>query len=324
MDDLISVIVPAYNVAPWLSQCLNSILAQTYKNLEIIVIDDGATDDTPRILDEYAKKDSRIIAIHQKNSGLVAVRNKGIELASGKYITFVDGDDEIEIDMYKRLLENALNHDADISHCGVCFCFPNGREEKHYGTGRLKIQNNFEGMKDLLEGTFVEPGLWNKLYRSALLRDSCLDKTILNNEDLLRNFVLFKRAKKSVYEDFCGYKYYQREGSMSNDKTKLLRMAQHVTRARQLIVEASTEAIYPYAMRSWLAAIIISINALTFSKDPEARQFCQKCREILRKEKKRGHLHFLGKSQQLVAKLVLISPIIHRFVYRIYKNGKNK
>ena len=138
MENLISVIVPAYNVAQWISKCLESIMNQTYKKLEIIVIDDGSTDETPQILDRYANIDSRIKVVHQKNSGLVKVRNKGIELASGEYVAFVDGDDTIIPEMYERLLKNALKYDADISHCGVCFCFSDGHEEQHYGTGYLK------------------------------------------------------------------------------------------------------------------------------------------------------------------------------------------
>ena len=318
MSNLISVIVPAYNVAPWLRQCLNSIISQSYNNLEIIVIDDGSTDSTPQIIDEYAKKDSRIVAIHQENLGLVAVRNKGIKLATGDYIAFVDADDTIDLDMYRRLLENALKYNADISHCGVCFCFPDGHKEMHYGTGKLKIQNNFEGLKDLLEGVFIEPGLWNKLYKASLLVDSCLDDTILNNEDLLRNFILFERANVSVYEDFCGYRYFQREGSMSKDKTKQIRSLQHITRARKTIVEHSSNDIYPYAMRKWLGSIVNSINILTFDKSSEAKQYCKECREVLRKE--REHLHFLNKRQHLAAVLILFLPTLHRLVYQIYKD----
>lgn len=322
MNNLISVIVPAYNIAPWLSRCLDSILAQTYKNLEIIVIDDGSTDETSQIIDECAKKDSRVVAVHQNNAGLIAVRNRGIELASGDWIGFVDGDDAIEPDMYARLLENALEYNADISHCGVRFCFPDGHDELHYGTGKIKLQSNYDGLKDLLEGTLIEPGVWNKLYRASLMPNSCLDETVLNNEDLLRNFVLFKRAKQSVFEDFCGYRYYQREGSMSKDKGKELRMERHIIRARRLIVEHSTEDIYSYAMQTWLSAIVTAINTLTYNNEPEAKQYCQECREVLRKE--RSHLHYLIKRQQLAAKLILLSPALHRMVYRIYSNHERK
>lgn len=320
MDKLISVIVAAYNIAPWISRSIESILSQTYNNLEIILIDDGSTDETAEIIDQYAKIDSRIIAIHQENAGLVAVRDKGIELATGEYVTFVDGDDAIGPDMYERLLRNAEKYDADISHCGVCFCFPDGHDEAHYGTGKVVVQSNFEGVRDLLNGEFIEPALWNKIYKKELLVDSCLDPTVLNNEDLLRNYVLFSRARKSVYEDFCGYQYFQREGSMSKDKSKVVKSARHISRARRLIVENASEEIYPYAMRTWLSSVVNSINEMTYSDNQECIDYCSECREILRKEKK--NIRYLIKRQQVLARLILISPMLHRKVYQIYHRKK--
>lgn len=317
MNDLITVIVPAYNVAPWLPRCLDSILDQTYKNLQIIVIDDGSTDSTPQIIDEYSRKDERIVAIHQKNEGLIAVRNKGIKMAMGKYVTFVDGDDTIRNTMYEKLLDNAIEHDADISHCGVMFCFEDGHCEAHYGTNKVIIQNQFEGLKDLLEGKFIEPGLWNKLYKLSLLKESCLDNDILNNEDLLRNFVVFSRAQKSVYEDFCGYLYYQREGSMSKDKKRIVKANRQIVKARRIIVEHSSKEIFPYAMQSWLSSLINSIHALEWSNDVEAKQYCRECRSKLIKEKE--NFHFLIKRQQVAAWLIVFSPVLHKIVYCIYK-----
>lgn len=117
----ISVIIPAYNVEPWIEACLESVCNQTYRDLEIIVIDDGSTDKTGAIIDSYANKDRRIVVTHQENSGLVAVRELGIKIASGQYIGFVDGDDTVEPDMYERLLTNAISYQADISHCGMLF-----------------------------------------------------------------------------------------------------------------------------------------------------------------------------------------------------------
>ena len=111
----ISIIVPAYNVAKWLPRCLNSLIRQSYKELEIIVINDGSTDETGNIIDEFAKKDERIIAIHQENKGLIAVREKGISIASGMYIGFVDGDDSVLPEMYERLIHNAIRYNASIS-----------------------------------------------------------------------------------------------------------------------------------------------------------------------------------------------------------------
>ena len=206
----ITVIVPAYNVEEWFPRCIESILSQTHRALEIIVINDGSTDGTAQLINEYAKKDNRIVAVHQDNAGLIEVRERGIEMATGEYIGFVDGDDEIEPDMYERLLENALQYDAEISQCGILYCFYDGRTKKMHGTGEVSVFNDVEGYRELMQGIHMEPSLCNKLYKRELLQDSCPDKSIVNNEDLLRNSDLFSRAKKSVLEDFCGYHYWGR------------------------------------------------------------------------------------------------------------------
>lgn len=314
---LISVIVPAYNVASWLPKCLDSILSQTYHNIEIIVVDDGATDQTPQIADNYAQKDKRVVVIHQPNGGLVDAREKGIELAKGEYVGFVDGDDAIRPDMYERLLKNALKYNADISHCGVSFCFSDGRIEEHYGTGKVVEQDNFTGVKDLLEGTMVEPSLCNKLYKPALLCGSCIDRTVLNNEDLLRNFTLFSRAKKSIFEDFCGYLYMQREGSMSKDTSKYIQSSEHMIKSRRLILDNSTPEVYPYAMRLWLSTFVNIIQTVEYSHDPDLQNFGKECKKILKKERK--NIRYLIRRQQIAAYLLLYFPAIHKLVYSIYK-----
>lgn len=316
----ISVIVPCYNVGPWIKRCLESILAQSYEDLEIIAIDDGSTDETGGIIDYYAEKDPRVLAVHRENAGLVAAREKGIELCSGDYVGFVDGDDAIEPDMYERLMKNALKYEADISHCGVSFLWPDGREERHYGTGRIAVQDNFEGLRDLLLGEQMEPSLCNKLYKKEIMKDSCLDTSVLNNEDLLRNFTLFSRAERSVYEDFCGYRYYQREGSMSKDSSKVVKTFSHIEKARSLITENAGEKVYPFAKRCLLSLYVNFVNQNFGSKDPEIKKKCGECREILKKEKK--NLHYLIKRQQLAAKLIIYAPWLHMAMYKIYDSRR--
>lgn len=311
MNPKISVIVPAYNVAPWIGRCLDSILAQSYQNLEVIVINDGSTDETGNIVNAYATNDSRVRVIHQKNGGLVAAREVGIARATGEYVTFVDGDDAIESDMYERLLSNAIRYDAEISHCGVSFVYPDGKMEPHYGTGEIKVQDTFTGVKELLLGENVEPSLCTKLYARQLLVDSCLDATVLNNEDLLRNFTLFTRAKRSVFEDFCGYLYYQRPDSMSKDPTKGLQSLKHILRARRLILDNSSIDIYPYAMRLWLSTYVNALN-----NERLAVECREECRSVLKKEKK--NIHYLIKRQQFAAWMIIYVPWLHRYVYRIY------
>lgn len=320
MKPKISVLVPAYNVALWLPSCLDSILAQTYQNLEIIVVNDGSTDNTGTILDSYAKKNGRIVAIHQKNAGLVAARETGIAHATGDYVTFVDGDDTIAPDMYEHLMANALKYKADISHCGMDFVFPDGHIEPHYGTGRLLVQDNIEGLRELLIGELVEPSLCTKLYARYLVTNSCLDKSVLNNEDLLRNFTLFSRANRIVFEDFCGYQYFQRPGSMSKDSSKALQNLKHILRARKLIVDNSSEELYPYAVRLWLSTYINAINQKTDDCDEQMEEFCKECRQVLIREKK--NTRHLIKRQQIAAWLIIYAPWLHKIIYRIYKRRR--
>lgn len=220
---LISIIVPAYNIKPFLPRCLDSILQQTYTNIEIIVVNDGSTDGTDLVIDEYASKDNRIIAIHKENAGVSSARAIGIQKANGEYIGFVDGDDQISPEMYEHLLGNALKYDADVSHCGYKMIFPDGREDLYYGTGRLIEQTTEQGLYDLLKGEFVEPGLWNKLYKRKLMNfenSPIWDNTIRINEDLLLNYILFSNSEKSIYEDIPLYHYMRRKGSASTSKSQ--------------------------------------------------------------------------------------------------------
>lgn len=312
----ISIIVPAYNVERWLQRCVDSILAQTHSNWELILIDDGSTDATGEIIDRYAERDSRIMAVHQPNAGLVAVREKGISLATGMYVGFVDGDDAIDPDMYARLLGNALEHRADISHCGMRMCFDHGGQELHYGTGALLVHDRLEGLRELLSGERIEPSLCNKLYRRELLEGSCLDETVLHNEDFLRNFLLFQRSERSVFEDFCGYQYWVRANSMSTDDKIVLR-SRNVLRARKLVLESSEPPERPYTLKCWLSAQVTAINTLTWLDDPQARALCAECRSVLAAERK--NLGLLIRRQRLAARLILLSPKLHRLVYRLYR-----
>ena len=282
----ISVIVPAYNVEPWLPRCLESILSQTYGNLEILVIDDGSSDKTGEIADIYGRRDARIRVIHQVNAGLIEVRERGILEAKGEYVGFVDGDDEIEPDMYERLLKNALQFKAEISQCGILYCFYDGRKKPVHGTGKLYVMERDEGLTDLLTGSLMEPSLCNKLYLKSLLFESCLDKSLVNNEDLLRNFVLFDRAERSVFEDFCGYHYWRREGSMSNNR-QAVRIARNILRVRRLIWKHARESIRAEALNCYVNGLINAYNSMIGKIEAESfRLRCQKeLRRLEQKEK---------------------------------------
>ena len=119
MKERISVVVPVYNVEQYLEKCVNSIINQTYKNLEIILVDDGATDKSGKLCDELAKLDNRIMVYHKKNGGLSDARNYGVERATGDYIGFVDGDDYIDAEMYEKLYEAIKKENVDVAECNL-------------------------------------------------------------------------------------------------------------------------------------------------------------------------------------------------------------
>lgn len=227
-QDLISVIVPVYNIQDYIENTVKSICQQTYKNLEIILVDDGSKDNSGSIIDQIAATEPRVRVIHKENGGVTSARLCGVRAAQGTWIGFVDGDDYIEPDMYEILLSNAKKHAADISHCGYQMVFPS-RVDYYYNTGKLIVQDMYTGLKDLLEGTFVEPGLWNKLFRrdlfKKLLQDNLMDTSIRNTEDLLMNFYLFRESQKSIFFDRCFYHYLLRKGSAATSLINVHKLA---------------------------------------------------------------------------------------------------
>ncbi len=236
---LISIIVPVYNLEKYIEKTLNSIFAQTYENIEVIAVNDGSKDSTAKILDEYAEKESRLKVIHKENGGVNRARLTGIRAANGEYIGFVDGDDLIDSDMYERLYGNAVKYNADISHCGYRMIRPDKTVKYYYNKNFTKMQNNKEGVEDLLKGEFIEPGLVNKLYKTELFSkilsgNTLFDDSLIINEDLLMNYFLFKASKFSVYEDFCPYQYIKRENSASQSEARLCDY-EHPIKVRQII-----------------------------------------------------------------------------------------
>ena len=167
--DLISVIVPVYNVEKYLDRCMKSILQQTYHRLEIILVDDGSTDASAAMCDAYARRDSRIRVVHKQNGGLSDARNAGLELAAGDYIGYVDSDDWIEPDMYEYLLENALKYQADIAVCGRVERYVD--KEVVRGFSEIEVLAREPALKYLLQNDLLQNYAWDKLYKQELFQD---------------------------------------------------------------------------------------------------------------------------------------------------------
>lgn len=207
----ISVIVPIYNTENYLHRCLDSIINQTYKELEIILVDDGSKDSSPQICDEFAEKDNRVKVIHKKNEGVAKARNTAIAMATGDYLAFVDSDDFIDKAMFERLINNALKHDADMSICGFKNTCGDVCETTYIDYEYvLDSQRALEHLYIDLDMNFVI--LCGKLFKRHLF-DGITIPSVVCAED---NYILYKiilKSKTIVYDKSQMYMYYYRTDS---------------------------------------------------------------------------------------------------------------
>lgn len=317
---LISVIVPVYNIEKYLPRCLDSILNQSYTNVEIVLVDDGSTDCTGKIADEYQSKyPQKVVCLHLKNGGVLRARLTGITAASGEWIGFVDGDDEIEVDMYERLINNAYIYGADISHCGYQTIVNNGeRIHYFYNTGRIVVQDRATGVNDLLDGSFVEPSLCNKIFKKTLFdslqAEQILKEQIKFNEDLLMNYLLFKQAKRLVYEDFCPYHYMSRSTSATRMEFKEYKVLDPLKVRKYIFNDVQIEN-RDVACQKYLLCCMHAYIALY--EDSEHKNKCLELKQELIRYRDKWKL--LRKAEQIKLKLILVSPMGYKVIYHFYE-----
>lgn len=227
MQPKISVIVPVYNVEKYLPHCLDSIINQSYTNLEIIVIDDGSSDNCPEICDKYAEKDRRIIVIHKRNGGLSDARNTGIESATGEYLAFVDGDDYIAVNMYEILEKRIIGDSADIAVCNFMYVNDQGEllQEKNHN---LPILNECLESRNAIK-KLSGPKSWyyvtacNKLYHRELFDELRFPKGKIHEDEFVIHHIIQKCGRISCVQDTLYY-YVQRDKSITSERFSLRRM----------------------------------------------------------------------------------------------------
>ncbi|MBQ8870700.1 MAG: glycosyltransferase [Alphaproteobacteria bacterium] len=211
----ISVIIPIYNVEKFLPQCLDSILAQTLNDLEVICVNDGSPDNCSQILSDYAKKDSRIVVMEQKNKGVCAARNAAIKIANAEYIGFVDPDDWIESDFYQNLYEKAKVYDADIVGTGFC-SVRNNYKKTMYSVREIKtaltVEEKFKIFK-MPENNYI----WNKIYKKSVIIDN--EIFFLEGicyEDIIWSSQVMEFSKLALMIPTIGYNYRYNNNSIVN------------------------------------------------------------------------------------------------------------
>lgn len=215
---LISIIVPIYNVESYVEECIQSIIKQTYKNLDIILIDDGSKDSSGEICEKYKKIDSRICVVHQENQGLSSARNTGLKLANGEYIQFIDGDDFISVDMIENLYEIMEKEHADIVTCSS-YTYKNGEIVKKEYSKSINIYNKEEAIKEIILDKKIRFYAWDKLYKKTLWKDIKFPEG-RRFEDIAVTPIVIKNADKVVFYDCPLYYYRIRTGSIMSQKSK--------------------------------------------------------------------------------------------------------
>ncbi len=273
MDDLISVIIPVFNIVQYLNECLASVAYQTHQHLEVLLIDDGSTDGSELVCDRWARRDSRFRVFHQVNAGVAASRNRGIELAQGSYIGFADPDDWLEPDMYERLFNAIHKYDADIAVCGHVQV---KGDEKHIRTVlNLRIYDNEDGLYELIKDTDLRNFLWNKLFSRKVIEPTPFPP-LERISDLAGTYKMFKRAKKTIHIPEALYNYRKRQGSLCEPYDFIAHLA--LCRAQQYRFDSVigiSERIDQLTCRKYIQALFRLIKMLLHSSPETVEEHSQ-------------------------------------------------
>ena len=319
---MISVIVPVYNLKELVVRCVESILAQEYTDLEIIIVDDGSKDESPALCDELAARDPRIKVIHKVNGGLSSARNAGLAACTGEYIGFIDGDDYIAPDMYRILMNDIEQYGADIAQCG-CEIVLDDKSVLRNGTEKLYRWSRDEGIIQLLSGTLIEPSVCNKLYRRKVLEGLRFDETIKLSEDIPFNFEAFRNAGNSVFRDVCCYKYIKRIGSQTRsgfDERNIATIRQMKQIEESLAGES--EEIRAYAKSRVLTSCISVYNHSFYSKadyEPMRKQLRRELREEMHQARGNPTISF---QQKVSVWLITRMPWLYRPIEKAWRKSK--
>lgn len=209
---LISIVIPVYNVEKYLDTCIKSVTAQTYTNLDIILVDDGSTDSSPLICDNWSKLDKRISVIHKENGGLSDARNTGIDSAKGDYIAFVDSDDWIDEYLYEYMMQKMLNYNAQVAACKIIKAFDTHLEEMEFFS-KKDIFSSKEALITILKGQDFCAVAWNKLYKRDIVGDIRFPYGKLH-EDEYFTYKIIAKARTAVLVRNAIYYYRQRPESI--------------------------------------------------------------------------------------------------------------
>lgn len=316
----LSIIVPVYNKEAYIISSIDSILKQNFTDFELILVNDGSTDGCGAICDHLAKKDSRIVVIHQNNQGVSSARNNGLKIAQGKYIGFVDCDDILDADMYELLISNALKHDADISICGTKKIFPD-KIEMYHDTKKVTLFDRAQAITALLTKEFSHSAN-DRIFTAEIAKNVKFEGSMY--EDTFYNFNALNLAEKIVFDDQVKYNYVVRDNSVSMTKFSTKYM-DTVTFSKKIVqtCERSIPTIVDEAKYFDLITNISLINLIFISGRQkylnELRQATLNLSDYYQYQFKRQ----IKPKHKLALKLFKTSPFVYEFLMKAYCNLAN-
>ena len=323
----ISVIVPVYKVEPYLNRCIDSILNQTYTDLEVILVDDGSPDNCPALCDQAAQRDPRIKVIHKENGGAASARNAGLAAATGEYIGFVDSDDYIDAEMYQILMETAVDTGADIVECGYRWVKPNVLYDRE-NTRAVDLYTNVEALEKLYFGDQMFGGIsivvWNKLYRRALFDEIHFTEGFICEDVEITPKLLYSARLIAKY-NYNFYNFFFSPNSVSRSSYSLKHY--HALKVRKYIVdffgEVALERYRQYTEALYIGALYSNYcECYARRKDAEYRDAA---RSIVR-EAKEYFQHILKNPYTTAWRVYLfrLFPQGYYAVARVYRWAKAK
>ena len=320
----ISIVIPVYNVEKYIRKCLDSVVNQTFGDLEIILVDDGSSDSSGDICDEYARQDSRINVIHKKNGGLSEARNTGIEVATGEFIAFVDSDDYIALNMIQTLYDNIERDKADIAVCGIMNVYrehtwPQCKENTHF------ICGNVEGFRLLLVGEKIPGSICNKLLRTELIKEIRFPSG-KHYEDIFFHTDLMQVIDKISVDTTPLYYYVHRRDSVTTRKFEKSSMdiIEAYERNLKVIIDKYPQLIDVAIFRVQWANFVVLDRMMEGSYYWKIEEYEQVKKMLKKNALKIVKSPYFFKTRKLAALLLFINIKLYYLVSRYYKRKNEK
>ena len=324
---MISIVIPAYNIGAYLNLCLNSIIAQTYKDYEVIIVDDGSTDDTLNIANRYCNNDNRISVIHIENHGVSYARNIGINKAKGDYITFIDGDDWLEEKYLEILYNNIINNHADVSVCSYFYSYDDRETRFLITESDTELIDNLTSLCQMADPHKMWVGwAWGKLYSIKIIKNYNIkyDESISICEDSLFNVMYLNHAKKIVKSNVPLYHYRIRQQSatrLANENpvktyTKIRSFKKILSIAQEYPGSQFLDNTYRIIFSTYIYFL-----SIMFRMGKYERKTVIESKAYLKKIRKHVKLSKLGFNTMMKWIIILISP---KLLYHILHKNDNR